>query len=147
MPTGSIAGLGGHYVVGLKAVNCNTGEVLAEAQEQAENKEAVLKALDRAAGSLRSRLGESLNSLQRYGHAAVDTNDNLTRGSRAYSLGVKAESAKELSAALPFYKRAVELDPGRHGLPGHVDSLLQPQSSWACSRKRTQGLPPAGEGQ
>ncbi len=57
MVTGSIAGLGSQYVIGLKAVNCNTGDVLAEAQEQAAGKESVLKALDAAAVSLRSKLG------------------------------------------------------------------------------------------
>ena len=57
MLTGSIAGLGSQYVIGLKAVNCNTGDVLAEAQEQAAGKESVLKALDNAATSLRSKLG------------------------------------------------------------------------------------------
>ena len=111
MLTGSIAGLGGHYVVGLKAVNCNTGDVLAEAQEQAENKEAVLKALDRAAGGLRSKLGESLNSLQRYDTPLSSATTTSLEALKAYSLGVKTESAKELTAALPFYKRAVDLDP------------------------------------
>jgi hypothetical protein len=63
---GSIAGLGSQYVIGLKAVNCNTGDVLAETQEQAAGKEAVLKALDNAAVSLRSKLGESLSSVEKY---------------------------------------------------------------------------------
>jgi eukaryotic-like serine/threonine-protein kinase len=66
MLTGSIAGLGSQYVIGLKALNCNTGDVLAEAQEQAAGKEGVLKALDVAAISLRGKLGESLSSVQKY---------------------------------------------------------------------------------
>jgi len=66
MLTGSIAGLGSQFVIGLKAVNCNTGDVLAEAQEQAAGKEAVLKALDNAAISLCGKLGESLSSVQKY---------------------------------------------------------------------------------
>jgi len=53
-------------VIGLKAVSCHTGDVLAEAQEQAAGKEVVLKALDNAAGSLRGKLGESLSSVQKY---------------------------------------------------------------------------------
>ena len=65
MLTGSIAGLGSQYVIGLKAVNCNTDDVLAEAQEQAAGKEAVLKTLGNAAVSLRSKLGESLSSVQK----------------------------------------------------------------------------------
>ena len=63
MLTGSIAGLGSQYVIGLKAVNCDTGDVLAEAQEQATGKETVLRALDAAAVSLRSKLsGQRLRS-------------------------------------------------------------------------------------
>jgi len=66
MLTGAIAGLGSQYVIGLKAVNCQNGDVLAEAQEQAAGKEGVLKALDAAAVSLRSKLGESLSTVQEY---------------------------------------------------------------------------------
>jgi hypothetical protein len=65
MLTGSIAGLGSQYVIGLKAVNCNSGDILADAQEQATGKEGVLKALDAAAVSLRGKLGESLSSMQK----------------------------------------------------------------------------------
>ena len=66
MLAGSIASLGAQYVVGLKAVNCATGDILAETQEQAADKEAVLKALGAAASNLRNKLGESLGSLQKY---------------------------------------------------------------------------------
>ena len=66
MLAGSIAPLGSQYVIGLKAVNCETGEALADAQEQAAGKEAVLKALGAAAVRLRSKLGESLGSVQKY---------------------------------------------------------------------------------
>jgi len=64
MLTGSIASLGSQYVIGLKAVNCESGDVLAQAQEQAAGKEGVLKALDSAAVHLRSKLGESLSTVQ-----------------------------------------------------------------------------------
>ena len=110
MVTGSIAELGSQYVIGLKAVNCNTGEVLAEAQEQATSKEAVLKALDKAAVSLRSKLGESLSSVQKYDTPLEATTPSL-EALKAYSLGRKTWFAKGATAALPFYKRAVELDP------------------------------------
>jgi len=111
MLTGSVAGLGSQYVIGLKAVNCNTGDVLAEAQEQAAGKEAVLKALDAAAVSLRSKLGESLSSVQKYTTPVEEATTPSLEALKAYSLGVKAYYASELAAALPFYKRAVELDP------------------------------------
>ena len=111
MLAGSIAGLGSQYVIGLKAVNCDTGDVLAEAQEQAAGKEAVLKALDAAAVSLRSKLGESLSSVQKYGTRLEDATTPSLEALKAYSLGVKTEHAKGDTASLPFYHRAVELDP------------------------------------
>jgi len=111
MLTGSIAGLGSQYVIGLKAVNCNTGEVLAEAQEQAVGKEAVLKALDAAAVSLRSKLGESLSSVQKYDTPLAEATTPSLEALKAFSLGVKIEFAKGYTAALPFFYRAVDLDP------------------------------------
>ena len=111
MLTGSIAGLGSQYVIGLKAVNCNTGDLLAEAQEQAAGKEAVLKALDVAAFSLRSKLGESLSSVQKYATPVEEATTPSLEALKAYSLGVKTGYTKEATAALPFFKRAVELDP------------------------------------
>ena len=111
MLTGSIAGLGSQYVIGLKAVSCNTGDVLAEAQEQAAGKEAVLKALDAAAVSLRGKLGESLGSVQKYATPVEEATTPSLEALKAYSLGRKTRSAKGDTAALPFYKRAVELDP------------------------------------
>jgi tetratricopeptide (TPR) repeat protein len=111
MLTGSIAGLGSQYVIGLKAVNCNTGDVLAEAQEQAAGKEAVLKALDAAAVSLRGKLGESLGSVEKYATPVEEATTPSLEALKAYSLGVKTVNTKGLTAARPFFKRAVDLDP------------------------------------
>jgi serine/threonine protein kinase/Tfp pilus assembly protein PilF len=111
MLTGSIVGLGSQYVIGLKAVSCSTGDVLAEAQERAAGKEAVLKALDRAATSVRGKLGESLSSVQKYATPVEEATTSSLEALKAYSLGWKTRSAKGDTAALPFYKRAVELDP------------------------------------
>jgi len=111
MLTGSIAGLGSQYVIGLKAVNCNTGDVLAEAQEQAARKEAVLKALDKAAISLRGKLGESLSLVQKYATPVEEATTPSLEALKAYSLGRKMQNAKGGTVALPFFKRAVDLDP------------------------------------
>jgi serine/threonine protein kinase/tetratricopeptide (TPR) repeat protein len=111
MLTGSIAGLGSQYVIGLKAVNCDTGDVLAEAQEQAAGKEAVLKALDAAAVSLRGKLGESLSSLQKHATPLEEATTPSLEALKAYSLGRKTLYSKGQAASLPFFKRAVELDP------------------------------------
>src|SRR5271157_997701 len=111
MLAGSIAGLGTQYVIGLKAVNCNTGDVLAEAQQQAAGKESVLKALDAAAVRLRGKLGESLSSVQKYATPVEEATTPSLEALKAYSLGVKMVYAKGDTAALLFYKHAVELDP------------------------------------
>jgi pentatricopeptide repeat protein len=110
MLAGSITSLGSQYVIGLKAVDCGTGDVLTEAQEQAASKEAVLKALDKAAVGLRGKLGESLSSVEKYATPLEATTSSL-EALKAYSLGRKTEDAKGVTAALPFFKRAIELDP------------------------------------
>jgi eukaryotic-like serine/threonine-protein kinase len=111
MLTGSIAGIGSQFVIGLKAVNCDTGDVLAGAQEQAAGKEAVLKALDAAAVTLRTKLGESLSSVQKHATPVEEATTQSLEALKAYSLGLKTRSTKGNTAALPLFKRAVELDP------------------------------------
>jgi tetratricopeptide (TPR) repeat protein len=111
MLTGSIVSLGSQYVIGLKAVNCDTGDVLAEAQEQATGKETVLRALDAAAVSLRSKLGESLSSVQKKVTPLREASTPSLEALNVYSLGHKMFSTKGATAALPFFQRAVELDP------------------------------------
>jgi eukaryotic-like serine/threonine-protein kinase len=111
MLTGSIAGLDKQYVIGLKGVNCESGDLLTEAQEQAASKEGVLKALDAAAVHLWSKLGESLGTVQEYATPLENATTPSLEALKAYSLGRKTRSAKGDDAALPFYKRAIELDP------------------------------------
>jgi hypothetical protein len=94
MLTGSIAGIGSQFVIGLKAVNCDTGDVLAGAQEQAAGKEAVLKSLDAAAVSLRSKLGESLSSVQKFATPVEEATTPSLEALKAYSLGQKTRSAR-----------------------------------------------------
>jgi eukaryotic-like serine/threonine-protein kinase len=115
MLTGSIAGLGSQYVIGLRAVNCNTGDVLVEEQEQAAGKESVLKALDKAAVNLRGKLGESLSSVQKYATPLEEATTSSLEALQAYSLAQKTRWTKGETAALPLYKRAVELDPSFAG--------------------------------
>jgi tetratricopeptide (TPR) repeat protein len=111
MLIGSIARMGGQYVIGLKAVNCQTGDVLAEAQEQAAGEEAVLKALGNAAVSMRSKLGESVNTVQKYATPLEEATTPSLEALKAYSLGEKMHAGKSSGPSLPFYQRAVELDP------------------------------------
>ena len=111
MLTGTIAGLGNQYVIGLKAVNCSTGDVLAEVQEQATGKEAVLKTLDTATNRLRGKLGESLKSVQKYATPVEEATTSSLEALQAYSLGVNTRLSQGDAAALPFFQRAVGLDP------------------------------------
>jgi eukaryotic-like serine/threonine-protein kinase len=111
MLTGSIAELGTQYVIGLQAVNCESGAALAEAQEQAKNKEEVLRALDRAAISVRRRLGESLRSVENFATPVEEATTPSLEALKAYSLGLKVQALKGDTASLPFYLHAIELDP------------------------------------
>jgi eukaryotic-like serine/threonine-protein kinase len=109
--SGSIVSLGSQYVLGFKAVNCLTGDTLAEDQERAAGKEQVLSAMDQAAPRLRAKLGESLSTVQKYDTPVADATTPSLEALKAYSLGRSTEHAKGNTSALPFYKRAVELDP------------------------------------
>jgi len=109
--TGSIAKLGSLYVIGLAATGCSTGNFLALEQEQAANKEDVLKALGKAASELRRKLGESLSSVQKFDAPIEEVTTPSLEALKAYSLGVKARNDKGNLAAIPFFGRAIELDP------------------------------------
>ncbi|MGB8788643.1 MAG: protein kinase [Candidatus Acidiferrales bacterium] len=107
---GSISNLGGQYVVGIDAVGCSSGDTLAEEQEEAATKQDVLKSLDRAAVSLRAKLGESLASVQRF-DVPVEATTTSLEALKAFSMGVTTQRTKGDAAAIPFMKRALELDP------------------------------------
>jgi tetratricopeptide (TPR) repeat protein/class 3 adenylate cyclase len=108
---GSISALGTQYVLSLKAVNCRSGNLLAQEQETATGKEQVLKALGQAATKLRKRLGESLASVQKYDALPEDTTTSSLEALQAYALGNKAiDIANDYLAAIPFFQRAVALD-------------------------------------
>ena len=108
---GSIATLGSEYVLGLTATNCGTGSSLASVQVTADNKEHVLKALDEGATNLRGKLGESLSTVQKYDTPVEQATTPSLAALNAYSLGLKTKDIKGDEAALPFFDRAIQLDP------------------------------------
>jgi len=63
---GSIANVGGQYVLGLRAKNCRTGDLLDVEQVSASKKEDVLNALGELARRFRARIGESLATVDRH---------------------------------------------------------------------------------
>ncbi|MGA8103241.1 MAG: tetratricopeptide repeat protein, partial [Candidatus Acidiferrales bacterium] len=107
---GSISNLGGQYVVGIDAVGCSSGDTLATEQEEAATKQEVLKALGKAAASLRGKLGESLASIQKFDVPVEATTPSL-EALKAYSMGITTQRTRGEAAAIPFMKRALELDP------------------------------------
>ncbi len=127
---GSIAGLGNQYVIGLNAINCATGDPLAREQVQAAGKERVLGALGSAAAKLRSELGESLRSVQKFDVPLEQATTSSLEALKAYSLGLKAGREKGSAAAIPFGERAIQLDPNfaraQSGLGIAYASLGQP---------------------
>jgi serine/threonine protein kinase/tetratricopeptide (TPR) repeat protein len=108
---GSIATIGSQYVIDLTAVNCATGDVLAQEQIVAKEKEEVLDALGKSASKLRAELGESLPSVQKFDAPLSQETTPSLAALKAFSLGLKTEREKGSLAALKFYERAVELDP------------------------------------
>jgi eukaryotic-like serine/threonine-protein kinase len=108
---GSIASLGSQYVLGLKAVNCQSGDPLAEQQVTAAGKEKVLDALGEAASKLRTELGESLATVQKLDVPLSEATTSSLEALKAFSLGRKAGNEKGSAAALPYDQRAIELDP------------------------------------
>ena len=108
---GSIASLGSQYVLGLKAVNCQTGDPLAQDQFTASAKERVLDAVGEAASKLRGELGESLATVQRFDVPLAEATTSSLEALKAFSLGGKASRDKGAAAALPYDQRAIQIDP------------------------------------
>jgi serine/threonine protein kinase len=109
--SGSIASLGSQFVLGLNAVNCQTGDTLADEQARATGKEQVLPAMDKVAAKLRQKLGESLSTVQKFDTPIEQATTPSLEALQAYSLGWKIQTGKgDDAAAAPLYQRAIRLD-------------------------------------
>jgi Tfp pilus assembly protein PilF/predicted Ser/Thr protein kinase len=109
--SGSISALGTAYVIGVNAVNCQTGDSLAQEQVTASGKENVLKALGEAATSLREKLGESLKTVEKLDTPIEQATTPSLEALQAYSLGRKTMQAGDYTGAVPLLKHSIELDP------------------------------------
>ncbi|HEY6047152.1 MAG TPA: protein kinase, partial [Pyrinomonadaceae bacterium] len=107
----SIARLGNDYVITLEAINAQTGDAFATEQAQAENKEKVLSALGEAAMKLREKLGESLQSIQKFDAPIEQGTTSSLDALKAFSLGVEQQLQGKYLEAIPLLKRATEIDP------------------------------------
>jgi tetratricopeptide (TPR) repeat protein len=135
---GSISALGTQYVLSLKAVSCRDGSLLAQEQETATGKEHVLSALGLAATKMRKKLGESLASVQKYDALPEDTTTSSLEALQAYALGNKATDIdNDYLAAIPFFQRAVELDPNFAMAYLSLGICYQPQGELALAAENT----------
>ena len=108
---GSIASLGSQYVLGLRAKNCNTGNILDQEQAQAARREDVLNSLSQIARKFRTRVGESLATVEKHSTPLAEATTPSLEALKAYSTGMKVVVSAGNAAAIPFYRRAVEIDP------------------------------------
>jgi serine/threonine protein kinase len=108
---GSIASLGSQYVLGLRARNCRSGDVLDEEQVQARRKEDVLDALSQIASKFRTGAGESLAMLEKHQTSFEEVTTPSLEAWKAYSTGWKASLGGTPSSAIPSFQHAIEIDP------------------------------------
>jgi eukaryotic-like serine/threonine-protein kinase len=108
---GSIASLGNQYVLGLRAKNCRTGDILDEEQVEVARKEDVLNALTEIASKFRTRVGESLGTVEKHDTPLAEATTPSLEALKAYSMGWKIVASQGGDAAVPFFKHAVEIDP------------------------------------
>ncbi len=111
MLSGAIAQVGDRYSLVLKAVNCSTGDMLASVEAEAGDKNHVLDALSKVATSMREKLGESLTTIQKFDKPLAEATTSSLEALKAYSEGVRARTTSSDAAAIPYLKRAIELDP------------------------------------
>jgi pentatricopeptide repeat protein len=141
--TGSIASIGSQYLIGLKAVNCQTGDTLASAEATAENRDKVLMALGDVGNQLREKLGESLASLEKYNKPLEQATTSSLEALKAFTDGRRLQNEKGDAEALPYHKRALELDPNfarAYAALGVSYSNLNQSGLAAESLKKAYGL-------
>ncbi|HVN45748.1 MAG TPA: winged helix-turn-helix domain-containing protein [Steroidobacteraceae bacterium] len=137
--TGTISKLGTHFVLGLDASDCRSGDLLASEQVEAETREKVLSRLADAGGRIRARLGESLASIQRYDIPVERATTASLEALQAYSRAVRLPGGSDV---IPLLQHAIELDPGFAAaystLGGIYTDLGEYQAASDCYQKAYQ---------
>jgi eukaryotic-like serine/threonine-protein kinase len=107
---GSIASIGTRYVLGLRATNCRTGDLLDEEQVQSATKEQILNALSDVARKFRTRVGESISAVAKHDTPLADATTPSLEALKAYSAALRLHASRGATAALPLFRRATEID-------------------------------------
>jgi DNA-binding winged helix-turn-helix (wHTH) protein/tetratricopeptide (TPR) repeat protein len=108
---GAIANLGKSYVITVQATTCKDGATLAREQVQAPDKEHVLSALGNAATAMRGKLGESVTSIQKLNRPLEQVTTASLEALQDYTEGVSVMGQGHFLAAVPFFERAIAIDP------------------------------------
>jgi tetratricopeptide (TPR) repeat protein len=108
---GSITSIGSQYVLGLRATTCNTGNILDQEQAQAARREDVLNTLSQIARRFRTKVGESLSTVERHSTPLAEATTPSLEALKAYSTASKVNLSSGYAASIPFFRRAVEIDP------------------------------------
>jgi eukaryotic-like serine/threonine-protein kinase len=130
---GSIARLGSQYVLGLRARNCRRGNILDEEQVQAARQEDVLNALSQIASKFRTRVGESLATVEKYSTPLEEATTSSLEALKAYSLGLKVAYSTGYASGVPLLKRAVEIDPKFAKAYAHLGIFYNSAGEFALS--------------
>ena len=135
---GSISRLGSHYLMNLNAIACESGDALLSERDEAAGREEVLTTLDRIATRLRTGLGESLRSVQKFDVPVEVTTDSL-EALKSYAEGLKVLLSQGEAPSIPFFQRAVDLDPnfpiGYAALASRYSNLDQPSIALGYATK------------
>lgn len=136
---GTISQIGSTYLLTAKAVNCSSGESLASAEAQAEDKNRVLDALGKLATEIRSKLGESLSTVQKWDTPLQEATTSSLEALQAFNLGIKAGASGDNAAAVPFLQQAIRLDPKFAIAYGALaTSILNMGGQWSLAAENTQ---------
>ena len=134
---GSIASLGATYLIGLAAIRCDNGQPIANEQVEARRKEDVVDPLGRASARLRARLGESLPSIQKYNAPLEQATTPSLDALNAYGMALSTWDQKGDDASLPFFKKAIELDPNFAMAYGAIATIYHNKGESALARENT----------
>src|SRR5271156_2923737 len=134
---GAIGSLGSEYVLGLKAVNCENGDTLAEEQVTAASKEKVLDALGNAASKLRTELGESLATVKKFDVPLEQATTSSMDALNAYSMALSTWDKKGDRASLPFFQKALDLDPNFAMAYGGIATIYHNLGDTDLARENT----------
>ena len=132
---GSLASLGREYVLSLGARNCNTGSMLDQEQIQAARREDVLNSLSQIARKFRTRVGESLATVEQHSAPLWEAKTSSLEALKAYTTAMKVLLSSGGSASSPLFRRTVEIDPQFAMAYAHLGLNYTSAADWALARE------------